>query len=159
MERSWIKKTSKRRARGFTLIEVLITLVIVAIGMLGIAALQFRGLQYSGDAFYRSQVNILAYDIADRIRQSGNPPNANAYDVALNNWVVPATRPAGCNQTVQTVANDVTCWQAQVWDALPPGSIADVLLTSAAQNIFTVTLTWTDRDGTTHPVAFAFRPN
>ncbi len=145
---------------GFSLIEVLITLLILAIGLLGIAALQYRGLQYSHDAYLRSQVNILAYDIADRMRL--NRASAPAYATAVTNYAVPVSRPGGCTLTgsgsAQDVDNDVTCWQQQLYDALPPGSTANIERTDATREIYEVTLAWTDRDGTQHNVAYSFGP-
>ena len=76
----WLNMLSislKRINDGFTLIEVLVALLILAVGLLGIAALQFKGMRYSNDAFMRSQITFLAYDIADRIR--ANAANGAAY--------------------------------------------------------------------------------
>ena len=144
---------------GFTLIEVLIAMLIVAIGLMSIAALQFRGLQYSHDAYLRSQVNILAYDMADRIRLNRN--DAPDYDAQVTNYTIPVTRPAGCVQTgagsMGDVLNDVACWREQLYDALPPGSTADISR-DVGNNLFTIELKWTDRDGTEHPVTFTFDP-
>lgn len=145
--------------KGLTLIEVLITILIVAIGLLGIAALQFRGLQYSHDAYLRSQVNILAHDMAERMRLNRN--NAPDYDAQVTNYTVPVNRPTGCVQvgsgSTGNVHNDVACWKQQIYDALPPGSTADISR-DTANNLFTIRLKWTDRDGTEHPVSFTFDP-
>jgi len=134
-------------------------MLIIAIGILGVAALQFRGLQYSHDAYLRSQVNVLAYDMADRIRL--NRDNAATYDAQVTDYVIPAVRPAVCVQTgagsTQNVNNDVACWQQQLYDALPPGSTADISL-DAPNNLYTIQLMWTDRDGTQHIIPFTFQP-
>lgn len=53
---------------GFTLIEVLIAMLILTIGLLGLAALQATSLKNNQSAYYRSQATQLAYDIADRMR-------------------------------------------------------------------------------------------
>jgi type IV pilus assembly protein PilV len=53
---------------GFTLIEVLIAMLILAVGLLGLAALQTHSLKNNQSAYYRSQATQLAYDIADRMR-------------------------------------------------------------------------------------------
>src|SRR5690606_3184429 len=57
-----------RRENGFTLIEVLVTVIVLAIGLLGLAALQFSGLRYTHSAYQRSQATILTNDIIDRMR-------------------------------------------------------------------------------------------
>lgn len=54
--------------RGFTLIEVLITMVVIALGLLGLAGLQATNLKNNQSAYFRSQATQLAYDIADRMR-------------------------------------------------------------------------------------------
>lgn len=51
--------------RGFTLLEVLIGLLVLSIGLLGIANLQIKSLRYTQDAYLRSQVIILAQDLTD----------------------------------------------------------------------------------------------
>jgi type IV pilus assembly protein PilV len=53
---------------GFSLIEVLIAMVILAVGLLGLAALQASSLKNNQTAYYRSQATQMVYDIADRMR-------------------------------------------------------------------------------------------
>ncbi|MEX1067012.1 MAG: type IV pilus modification protein PilV [Aquisalimonadaceae bacterium] len=54
--------------RGLTLIEVLVTMVVLSIGLLGLAGLQAYALQNNNSAYYASQATILTQDIADRMR-------------------------------------------------------------------------------------------
>lgn len=56
------------RARGFTMIEVLVTLVILMFGMLGIAGMMVKGQRAAFDAYQRQQALALGNDIAERIR-------------------------------------------------------------------------------------------
>ena len=55
-------------AGGFTLIEVLVALVVMSVGLLGLALLQQNAVAFNRDAYLASQATVLAYDIADRIR-------------------------------------------------------------------------------------------
>ena len=57
-----------RRESGFSLIEVLVALLVLSIGLLGLAALQAQGLRFNHDAYVRTQATNLAYDIVDRMR-------------------------------------------------------------------------------------------
>ncbi len=141
------------RHRGFTLLEVLIAMLVLAIGLLGIAAMQLRGLQYSHDAYIRSQISVLASDIADRIRL--NKANASDYEVT---HTVTVTRPTGCTNATATANNDLTCWHAQVYDALPPDSKADI--SADAAGMFTVTLSWRDKNDTNNfrNISYTFMP-
>ena len=61
-----------RRQRGFTLVEVLVALVVMSVGMLGIAALYLEGLRAGRTALYRTTAVNLAGDMADRIRANRN---------------------------------------------------------------------------------------
>ena len=146
---------------GFTLIEVLIALLILAVGVLGIVALQFKTLKYSHDANLRSQINFLAYDISDRMR--GNRANAADYvnhatDPSLGAHVVATTAPAtACvDATGANAANDLVCWQHQIFQSLPPGSTAGIA--GPVGTLYTVALAWTDRAGDTHTINYTFQP-
>lgn len=86
--------TSKRKiytpAKGFTLIEVLITVVILSIGLLGMAGIQIQGLRGTTSSSVRSQATILANDIAERIRMNvdglsiqDNPANSDYSNVSI----------------------------------------------------------------------------
>ena len=128
MKKNYLKSRLPGSAeKGFSLIEILIAMLILAVGVLGIAALQFKGLQYSNDAHFRSQISNLVSDIADRMRI--NKTNAASY---VSTYTLTTTRPTGCTEaTGASAANDLACWRAQVWDALPPLSkvnIADVCI-------------------------------
>ena len=63
-----INVKSQTTSAGFTLIEVLVALLIVALGMLGNAMLQLQGMRNSNDAYLRSQISMIASEIADKVR-------------------------------------------------------------------------------------------
>lgn len=79
-----------RRQRGVTLIEVLVTVIILSIGLLGIAGLQSRLQQSEMEAYQRSQALILLNDMANRIASNRN--NAASY-------VTGAASPLGVGMT------------------------------------------------------------
>lgn len=132
---------------GFTLIEVLIAMVILAVGLLGLAGLQATSLRNNQSAYNRSQATQLAYDIADRMR--ANVSAANNY---VGTFMAPsaATAQADCS-TVSTTCtpakmaqNDLFQWNAAVSTTLPSGAGT----IAQAGTVFTVTINWDDnRDG------------
>lgn len=56
------------RSCGFTLIEVLVALLVLSVGLLGLASLQTSGLRLSDSAYLRSQATLAGYDLIDRMR-------------------------------------------------------------------------------------------
>jgi len=123
-----MKTNSKRRLQsGFSLVEVLIALVIMSVGMLGIAGLYVQSLQAGRTAMFRHFAVTLAGDVADRIR--ANPTAGVAYNHAANATGTNNNCVTGgvvCN-SADMAANDIFLWQAQADDTLPAGAIAVVV--------------------------------
>ncbi len=96
--------------RGFTLIEVLISMVILAIGLLGLAAMQAISLRDNQDAYYYQQATLLAYEMQDRIR--GNS-TANWLTVAPNYSASACIAAPGCLADAMAT-NDYGYWEDMV---------------------------------------------
>jgi type IV pilus assembly protein PilV len=71
--------TQKNKQKGFTLLEILISVLILSIGLLGLAGLQLTALRSNTSAYNRSLATTLAYDIADRMRANKVATDAGAY--------------------------------------------------------------------------------
>lgn len=130
---------------GFTLIEALIAVVILAIGLLGIAGLQATNLKNNLSAYNRSQATMLAYDMADRIRANSTEANllaTSAYVAAST-----ASEQATCKNTTGCLPalmaqNDRAQWNANISNALPSGTGS--ITVDAASRTYTITITWDD---------------
>ncbi len=131
-----------KKNTGFTLIEVLVAMLILAAGLLGLAGLQASGLRQSQNASFRSQATALAYDLADRIRaNSGQIGTYTGPAPALNNNCLLAV---GCNPTVMA-NHDMAEWNAALL-TMPGGGVGSVVLT--APNVYTIYVNWDDdKDG------------
>src|SRR5215510_11075504 len=68
--------------RGLSMIEVLVAIVIISLGLLGMAGLQASGLRTSQSAFYRAQAAQFANDMAERMR--ANLGDARNYTLAMS---------------------------------------------------------------------------
>ena len=113
--------------RGFTLIEVLISMVILAIGLLGLAAMQAISLRDNQDAYYYQQATLLAYEMQDRIR-GNNVANWTNITIGTGD----CTKDAPCNG--QTMANnDYGYWKKSVGAIFPKsiGNAVEIKLSSA----------------------------
>jgi len=132
--------------KGFTLLEVLVALLVLSIGLLGLAGMQTLSLRNNQSAFQRSQAVVLAYDALDRVR--GNRDQAASYVTAFDetsaNFTTTNCPTAGCT-TAQMAENDLAAWKAGV-ARLPAGAGQ---ITIGANNKATVEVRWSDnRDGT-----------
>jgi type IV pilus assembly protein PilV len=115
--RTHMNACSGRHSRGFTLVEALVALVVLSIGMLGIAALHVESLRSGRSALLRTQAIVLATDMADRIR--ANPTATISYRKAENDTgtVTAACNPAGAGCTpAQMAAHDIASWIGVVDD-------------------------------------------
>ncbi len=121
-----------RKHKGFTLIEVLISMIVLAIGLLGLAGLQLTSLKAADSAYHRTQATILAEDILDCMRSNRNAALAGSYDIAIE-----------ASASGSTIADiDLANWKAMLSGTLPlgDGSVAVDSGTSMA----TVTVQWDD---------------
>lgn len=124
------------RMKGLTLIEVLVAVLILSIGLLGLAGLQTLSLRSNHSAYLRSQATILAYDIADRMRANRQPALSGSYNIALKS--TPATGSS-------IAAIDLQEWKLALGALLPSG---DGSIEIVGGNL-TVTVSWNDeRDET-----------
>ena len=124
----------KGRQLGFTLIEVMVTLLILAVGLLGLAGMMGQSLRSNHDAQVRTQATFLAYDLIDRMRV--NTDNANDYE---------GPDPAvACNPAVVTATNDRACWHDAVAAALP-GGLAAVAENPPGSGQYDIGISWINR--------------
>lgn len=121
------------RQKGFSLLEVLVAIVVLSVGLLGLAGLQVVGLQSNYSSYLRSQASILSYDIADAMRANRTAALSGSYVIAL------ADTPAGTS----VAATDLIAWRANLAAALPSGTGA-IARPVATANRFTITLQWND---------------
>lgn len=104
------RQLSRRRPAGFSLIEVLITMMILGVGLLGLAGLQARAFNAEVESFSRAQALILANDMADRIatnREEAKKGSTSAFNTATV-YGVPYT-PAGGSCASSTGAAKELC--------------------------------------------------
>ena len=72
----------QKHQKGFSLVEILVALLILSIGLLGLAALQTTSLKFNTDSYMRTQATYFVYDIIDRMRANSDSVVAGGtYDV------------------------------------------------------------------------------
>lgn len=125
---------------GFSLIEVLIAVLVLALGLLGFALLQTMNLRYTQSANLRTQATNLAYDLLDQMR--ANRLSAAGYADA--SFTAGTVSGANCTRPLNstTVAQTVERWECQVAAALGPQAGANVTYNNGVARI---EITWGER--------------
>ena len=148
MTRNRAGSASFRRNRGFTLVEAMVALIVLSVGLLGIAALYVETLRANRTSLYRTQAVNMATDIGDRMRSNRNP--AAAYACGS-----PCDPTAGGNAIAIA---DLTDWMNQIAAQLPGGT-ADVTYTAPTATtpaVYVVGVSW-DELGQDDPVTYQLR--
>jgi type IV pilus assembly protein PilV len=133
---------------GFSMIELLVAIVVLALGLLGFALLQTMSLRFAQSANHRTQATNLAYDLLDQMR-------ANRYQAAWYSGSTGATFTDGqevsddCSDGnwarvvgAVTVAQSVDRWKCQVVDTLGPSASANVTYNDG---VVQVAVAWGDQ--------------
>jgi type IV pilus assembly protein PilV len=125
--------SAAKHQRGVALLEVMITFFVLAVGLLGLAALQVKSMQFNQDSYLRSQATVAAYDILDRMRLSPGQVSGGTYNIAFGTTSWAQADPAGA---------DLTAWVQFLNATLPNG---DGSINCTGASVCTVTIQWTDR--------------
>lgn len=135
-------RQNRRAVRGLTLVEILVTLVITSVGLLGVAALQLGTLRNNFDATIRTQASILTADIVDRMRANRKSAmEGGAYNTAL-------TDPAPSSPTTQA-ETDLSEWKHSLAVQMPNGQGG--VHYDAATKVLTIEVSWTERGSESAP--------
>ncbi len=129
-----------RRIRGFSLVESMVALVVLSVGLLGIARMYVYSLQNGRAALLNSQAVMLAADMADRIRANrtaGIDYAGAAADFACVDGGLDCT-------PTQMASNDLLVWRAEVANALPNGVAFIAVNVATLPTTFVITVLWTN---------------
>ncbi|MEG5264731.1 type IV pilus modification protein PilV [Pseudomonas sp. JDS28PS106] len=134
-------KLTRRRQHGMTLIEVLVSVLILAIGLLGAAAIQLNALKYTDSATLSSQASFIAYDMMDRIRANvdGNATANGSADV-LTTYLLRSISSAPTGTQTNAKDQDLADFRANV-ERLPGGTGS---INVETNRFVTVTVGWDD---------------
>lgn len=128
--------------RGITMIEVLIALLIFAIGLLGVAGMQTLALKSTNNSNVRTLVNLHAFEIAERMRANMPGVEAGAYNSISSDSAGNAAQCSpGCSPQ-ELAAFDGDQWVANLEEEVPSMTSASV---DYADGVATITIEWTER--------------
>lgn len=135
----------KHETRGFSLVEVLVALVVLSIGLLGVASMQVQAMKYNTDAYLRTQATTLAYDLIDRMRANNVGASNQLY--VSNSGAVP-TPSVNCDtqscNTNQLATYDLSQWYNTLQARLPASATVSTVTFNGGQ--YTITIQWMERE-------------
>ena len=133
--------------RGFTMLEVLISMIIIALGLLGYAGLQAVSLKNANTAYLRSQATMLSHDIVERMRVNRAVALTGSYNISI-----------GSNTGGSGIAgSDLAEWKTNLRQSLPAGDgRVDVRGVGVAEGIVEIIIQWDD-DGDGTPTSFVMQ--
>ncbi len=149
-----------KEMQGSSLIEVLVSMTVLAIGILGIGAMQTSTLKSNQNSYMRTQAVFNSNDIIERMRSNTEGVEAGNYNDPTPAVTATCQTTTGCT-AAQMAANDVAQWEASVAASLPSGAAtvcldatpvdgtATVPACSNSGDEYAVKIWWDDdRDGT-----------
>lgn len=126
-----------RRQRGVSLIEVMISVLIVSLGLLGAAALQATALRNNQGSYERTQTSILTQGIFDAMRANLAAVNANSYNTGGYICTAP--------QTASLATSDIARWITTLQTQIHSGACGSI---ECAAGVCTVNVRWDDSRAT-----------
>lgn len=158
-----VDASAKRRMRlagvaaaGFSMIEVLVTLLIISLALLGTAGLQAYAMRMNQGGQFRSQAVLMASDLAERMEANKAAAIAGSYVVAQSS--TPATASAACTSSacaaMALAAYDLAQWQSAVAATLPQGSWSVTQVATGNPTTYRITIGWVDRKADTTQAAY-----
>lgn len=142
-----LMKSFKHQA-GVGMLEILVTLLVLGVGFLGMAALQANALKLGHSAAIRTQASILSYDIIDRMRANKDMASAGNYDITLGDagGSVTTCETAGCTPA-QMATYDKFQWLYELSTQLPRGKGAVLVNAGSSSDRVSVMVQWDESRG------------
>ena len=153
---SALARRSRREVAGFSMIEVLVTLLIISLALLGTAGLQAYSMRLNQGGQFRSQAVFLASDLAERMEANRAAAVAGNYVVTTSS--VPTAISTACINGACTAANlatfDLSQWENAIAATLPQSSWAVAQTVVGNPSVYTITISWVDRQADTTFAAY-----
>jgi type IV pilus assembly protein PilV len=156
-----IRYQARPAEHGFSMIEVLVTLLIISLALLGTAGLQAYSMRLNQGGQFRSLAVFLAADLAERMEANKAAATAGSYVVTSTTGAAYLAGAAATSSACVTGAcsaaalatYDLSQWQSAVAATLPQSSWSIALTQSASgtqtRSDYTVTIGWVDRSSNT----------
>lgn len=130
--------------RGFTMLEILITLFLLAMWLLSSAGVQSSSLQFTKAAQFRTQAVYLATELGERMQAKLSAAVAGSYQYSGGGTIVKDCTTATCLHN-ELADFDLAEWNGRVTAALPNATVSITTAGAANPITYTIVVSWTDR--------------
>ena len=142
-----IARMRARRERGFSMLEILMTLFLLTMWLLASAGVQTSSLQYTKAASFRTQAVYLATELGERMQTNKTAAVAGSYVYSYSGGSTSSG--TDCTTAVCTTAQlatfDLAEWSRRLSAALPNASVNVTQVTAGNPYTYQILIAWTDR--------------
>lgn len=121
------------------MIELLVAIVVLSVGLVGLAGLQMTSIKLNHSSYLRSQATVFAYDMLDRMRANSGGVALGGYNSITGVAADPGCISSGCS-AMQMAQYDGREWLLSINNTLPSGT--GTVVGNGAD--FTITVMWDD---------------
>lgn len=139
------QRNTGHRQRGFTMVEILITLFLLTMWLLASAGVQSSSLQFNKAAQFRTQAVYLATELAERMQANKSAAVAGNYVYAGGDGTTPASCLTALCSPTDLAAFDLAEWKGRVTAVLPNASVSVTTAAVANPITYTIVIGWSDR--------------
>ncbi len=137
------EQSPRQQHSGLTLLEILVSLIVISLGLLGVATLQTNSLKSNNEAYFYSIASFLAYEMSERIRI--NPTADGSYASTMTSSAGSGGSTVDC-VTNQCSASEMAFYDLQQWldniaASLPSGA-GRIVYTPGTQDGYLITIRW-----------------
>lgn len=143
------------RECGFSLLEVMIALIVLSVGLLGIAGLQTFSLQFNHQSYERTQATVFISEIYDRIManptaaRAGNYDSVSATDDSSSYTGYGNCNTTGCASTAELATYDLFVWKTAIENSKMSqgtGAITRANPADATSLVYDITISWVENN-------------
>lgn len=128
-------------SQGFTLLEALIAMLVLSIGLLGLAGLQTSSARLGHEAHLRSVTTQAVSEIIEKIRMRTGKLSSIDRPAIIAQYA--SASEGACNPGDSSIANDFSCWRKNIAKELPEGT---ALIIDRLNSSFDIQISWFDRE-------------
>ena len=130
---------------GSSLVEVLVAMLIMAVGLLGLASLQVISIKNINNSQFRSLATTYAYDMVERMRSNPGGVSSNAYNAIDGSETEPSCTSSCSNAVI--AQSDAYQWNSLISQAVNVGGLPNGLGTVTGDgSSFVITISWDEQD-------------